>query len=95
MMTVNSECLYINLGESVRPETVTYKKFSAGAIIGFKGQTIKELRETTGAKLNVFQGNIFLFMVFDTTFSFQRYVLTRQTVCVPSVVSQMLSVNVL
>ena len=59
MMTVNSECLYINLGESVRPETVPYKKFSAGAIIGFKGQTIKELRETTGAKLNVFQGNIF------------------------------------
>lgn len=64
MMTVNSECLYINLGESVRPETVPYKKFSAGAIIGFKGQTIKELRETTGAKLNVFQGDIFLFMVF-------------------------------
>ena len=59
MMTVNSECLYINLGESVRPETVPHKKFSAGAIIGFKGQTIKELRETTGAKLNVFQGNIY------------------------------------
>merc|ERR1719454_324680 len=27
----------------------------AGAIIGFKGQTIKELREQSGAKLNVFQ----------------------------------------
>ena len=27
----------------------------AGAIIGFKGQTIKELRESTGCKINVLQ----------------------------------------
>ena len=30
----------------------------AGAIIGFKGQTIKELRESTGVKINVFQEEV-------------------------------------
>lgn len=32
----------------------------AGAIIGFKGQTIKELRESSGCKINVLQVNYFL-----------------------------------
>ena len=31
----------------------------AGAIIGFKGQTIKELRESSGCKINVLQVNDF------------------------------------
>ena len=41
---------------------------SAGAIIGFKGQTIKELREKTGAKLNVYQGCIIFLRNFLTFF---------------------------